>query len=525
MSHNRSAIRSRTLRAALAAGVTGVALAVAPITASAAPRDIGGAGLGDDYFPNYGNSGYDVSRYAIDVNYRPAGDLLTGTTTITAKATQNLRRFNLDFALPVSRVTVNGKVARYNQDDPHELVVTPKNRIRSGQQMTITVEYAGVPSSVEVDGINPWIKTPDGAVALGEPEISAWWYPANDHPQDKARFDVTIRVPSGVEALSNGQLVSRTLSPKGDVWRWRETKPMATYLAFMAIGQYKVTEGTTSKGLPWIYAVPTDNSTTTQRAETDFARTPEVVDFLSSQYGPYPFDAVGDVAPAADFGYALETQTRPVYTRGFWRRGSNMGVVAHEWAHQWWGDSVSVQEWKDIWVNEAFASHAEWLWSEDQGEGTANQLLREYYDGYAADSPMWQVSIADPGRDNVFDAAVYDRGAMSVQALRNRIGSPAFWQLLRTWQAEKRYGNGSVEEFMALAEKLSGEDLDGFFRAWLYDQRKPAATAENGLDFGTAKAAKQTNAQGKTAEKADQRTLQRTRETLDHTHRTLKEAR
>ena len=182
MSHNRSAIRSRTLRAALAAGVTGVALAVAPITASAAPRDIGGAGLGDDYFPNYGNSGYDVSRYAIDVNYRPAGDLLTGTTTITAKATQNLRRFNLDFALPVSRVTVNGKVARYNQDDPHELVVTPKNRIRSGQQMTITVEYAGVPSSVEVDGINPWIKTPDGAVALGEPEISAWWYPANDHP-------------------------------------------------------------------------------------------------------------------------------------------------------------------------------------------------------------------------------------------------------------------------------------------------------------------------------------------------------
>lgn len=519
---------SRTSRSSLrrlprlaTATLAGLVLATAPIAAHAAPPGVGGAGLGDDYFPDYGNSGYDVDRYAIDIDYQPQGDLLNGTTTITAKATQDLRRFNLDFALRVRSVTVNGDAARFNQDDPHELVVTPKKALRTGETMTVKVDYFGVPSAVKVDGITPWIKTADGAIALGEPEIAAWWFPSNDHPKDKAKFDVTMRVPSGVEAISGGKLISKTLTPQGDTWRWRETKPMATYLAFMAIGQYEVTESTSSKGLPIINAVATGSDPRLQRAATDFKRTEEVIDFLTRQFGPYPFDAMGNVAPNADFGYALETQTRPVYTRGFWRNGSNMGVVVHEQAHQWWGDSASVEYWNDIYVNEAFATYSEWLWSEDQGQGTAQQLLQQTYDSYAASDPFWQVSIGDPGRENVFDNAVYDRGAMSLQALRNRIGSPAFWQVLRTWQAQKAYKNGSTEEFQALAEKLSGEDLDGFFKAWLYDQRKPAATAENGLDFGTERAMRQTDAEGKVARPAAPDRVAVTRSELAETHRVL----
>ena len=501
--------------------VAGAMLAAAPITAQAGPPTAGGSGLGDDYFPNYGNSGYDVDRYNINVDYQPQGDLLNGTTTITAKATQDLRRFNLDFALRVRSVTVNDKPATFNQNDPHELVVTPKKPLRNGEQMTVKVEYFGVPSAVKVDGITPWIKTADGAIALGQPEIAAWWFPSNDHPQDKAKFDITMKVPSGVEAISGGKLVSKTLTPNGDTWRWREDKPMATYLAFMAIGQYEVAESTSSKGLPIINAVAVSDDVRIQRAKADFARTEEVVDFLARQYGPYPFDALGNVAPNADFGYALETQTRPVYTRGFWRSGSNMGVVAHEFAHQWWGDSVSLTQWNDIYVNEAFASHAEWLWSENQGQGTAQQLMRQTYDSYPEGDSFWQVSIGDPGRDNVFDGAVYDRGAMSLQALRNRIGSPAFWQVLRTWQAERTYKNGSTEEFQALAERLSGEDLDGFFKAWLYDQRKPAATAENGLDFGTENALRQTDAEGRVAQQAAPEQVTATRAELAKTRQQL----
>lgn len=503
--------------------VVGTMLATAPTAAYAGPPAVGGSGLGDDYFPNYGNSGYDVDRYNINVDYQPQGDLLNGTTTITAKATQDLRRFNLDFALKVRSVTVNGKAATFDQSDPHELVVTPKKPLRNGDPMVVKVDYFGVPSAVTVNGINPWIKTPDGAIALGEPEISAWWFPANDHPKDKAKYDITIKVPSGVEAISGGQLVSRTLTPQGDTWQWRQDKPMTTYLAFMAIGQFEVTQSTTARGLPMINAVATGNDPRILAAKADFARTGEVLDFLSSQFGPYPFDATGNVAPAADFGYALETQTRPVYTRGFWRRGSNMGVVVHEHAHQWWGDSVAVEYWNDIYVNEAFATYSEWLWSENQGQGTAQQLLQQTYDSYAASDPFWQVSIGDPGADKVFDNAVYDRGAMSLQALRNRVGSPAFWQILRTWQAEKANGNGSTEEFIALAKKLSGENLDGFFQAWLYDQRKPAATAENGLDFGTPKAVQQTNAQGKVAAPAAAEKVTATRAQQVETHRQLNE--
>lgn len=516
----KSVRRRRATRAGLAAVAAGTLLCCLPSFAQAAPPTAGGSGVGDDYFPNYGNSGYDVSRYKIDVDYQPAGDLLKGHTTITAKATQDLRSFNLDFVLKASKVTVNGKPAKINQDDPHELVVRPNAPVKKGQTMKIDVEYVGVPSAVTVDGISPWVKTPDGAVAVGQPEIAAWWYPSNDHPQDKALFDIILHVPSGVEAISNGNIVSKKLTPKGDTWHWRETKPMVTYLAFMAVGQYEVTEGTTSKGLPWLNAVGTSNSPELARAKQDLARTPEVIDFLSKQFGPYPFDSAGGVAPDADFGFALENQTRSVYTKGFWRRGQNMSVVVHENAHQWYGDSAAVHEWNDIWVNEGFASYAEWLWSEDQGTGTGQQLLEEMYNGTPADNEFWQLTIGDPGADKVFDGPVYDRGAMSLQALRNRIGSPAFWQVVRTWHDQHEGKNGSVEEFMALAEQLSGEDLDGFFRAWLFSPTKPAATADNGLDLAAA-AASQVDAEGKKVTPAPTQKVAAAKQQIDQAHTEL----
>jgi len=190
---------------------------------------------------------------------------------------------------------------------------------------------------------------------------------------------------------------------------------------------------------------------------------------------------MGGVAPAADFGFALENQTRPVYTRGFWRDGPNIYVVVHENAHQWFGDSVSVKNWRDIWLNEGFASFAEWLWSEKHGEGTAKQLFGEYWAYYADNSDFWSVTIGDPGAHNEFDGAVYDRGAMTLQALRTRIGNPAFITTLRTWASQRQYGNGSVPQFIRLAERVSGEDLASFFDAWLYTADRPEPTRDNGF--------------------------------------------
>ena len=190
----------------------------------------------------------------------------------------------------------------------------------------------------------------------------------------------------------------------------------------------------------------------------------------------------------------------------------------HEQAHQWYGDSVSVDQWKDIWLNEGFASFAEWAWSEDHGEGTGAELLEAYYDGIPADVVVLETRIGDPGKDNEFNGAVYDRGAMTLQALRQRIGDPAFWQVMRNWAQQHRYGNGSIPQFIALAERSSGEDLGAFFDAWLYSPTKPAHTAANG--FLTAKGVAAPDGRRSGGPQAE---LPRSKQKIDAVHRVLVE--
>jgi aminopeptidase N len=457
---------------------TAVTLAGTAVPAQAAPAP-GAPGLGDEYYPDYGNGGYDVSHYDIRLRYTPATDTLTGTTTILAAATADLNRFNLDFVLDVASVRVNNRPATFAREGDHELVVTPARVITQGQAMTVVVQYSGVPSSKVAAGFTAWTRTPDGALALGEPEIAWWWYPSNDHPSDKATFDVSVSVPDGVEVASNGVMprppVRETLGYTR--WSWRSVKQQATYLTFLAIGQYDVTTDTTENGQP-VYNSYSQLLTPDFRdaAKASVERTAEITDWESTVFGPYPFEARGGtVAPPGVIGYALETQTRPTYSSAFFRSGANTSVIVHENAHQWFGDSVSVAQWKNIWLNEGFASYAEWLWSEKQGEGTAQEIFDFLY---ATDPPdTWSVAPADPGIPQLFGNAVYDRGAMTLHQLRLAVGDDDFFTILRTWAADHRYANGSTEEFTALAEKISGKDLDALFQAWLYTPSKPVVAA------------------------------------------------
>ncbi|GAA4963275.1 M1 family metallopeptidase [Actinoplanes utahensis] len=464
----------RLLVAALAA--TALTIAGTGVAAQAAPAP-GGPGVGDEYYPDYGNSGYDVSHYDIRLRYTPATDRLTGTTTILATAKQDLSRLNLDFLLDVSSVRVNNRPATFTREGEHELVVTPARPVPAGGALTIVVQYAGVPSTKVGAGYTAWIRTPDGALAIGEPEIAWWWYPSNDHPSDKATFDVSVSVPDGLEAISNG------VQPRPPVretlgytrWSWRSVKPQATYLTFLAVGQYDVTTDTSADGLPVYNAysqlLPQDFR---DAAQSSVERTAEVVEWGSTLFGPYPFEALGGVVtPPGTLGFALENQTRPTYSSAFFRRGSNTSVVVHEQAHQWFGDSVSVAEWKHIWLNEGFASYAEWLWSEKNEEGTAQEIFDYLYATYPDDAAIWTTAPADPGVAELFGDAVYDRGAMTLHQLRLAVGDEDFFAIVRTWPTVNRYGDVTTDEFIALAEKISGENLDDLFQAWLYTPSKP----------------------------------------------------
>ncbi|WP_460459528.1 M1 family metallopeptidase [Angustibacter peucedani] len=500
----------------LAGGVATVsAVALATTSAWAAGATAGSTGVGDPYYPTYGNGGYDVEQYDISVQYEPRTDALKGQTRVLARTTQALSRFDLDLALPASKVLVNGVPATTSTKNGTELVVTPAQPLRKGVYLTVDVTYAGHPGSVVAGGYAPWVKTADGAVAVGEPQIAAWWFPSSDHPRDKATYDVRVDVPKGVEALSNGFLRSHTSGRTRDVWSWQETKPMASYLAFMAVGQFDITSTTTASGLPVVTAVASHGGSEGTYAKGDLARTGEVIDWHASQWGPYPFDITGGVAPAADFGFALENQTRPVYTRGFWHDGPNIYVIVHEQAHQWYGDSVSVDAWKNIWLNEGFASFAEWRWSETHGDGSAASLFASYYASNPASSSFWTVKIGDPGRDNEFDGAVYDRGAMALQALRTRLGDTDFFQVMRDWPVQHRYSTGTIAQFQDLAEQVSGQDLASFFDHWLYQPTRPAATAENGFPSALQAAAAQRSDRSVAAR------APRSRAKIDAVHREL----
>ncbi len=465
------------LSAAMTVGLTG-ATATAGSLAPLAPVD-GASGIGDPYWPLDGNGGIDVSSYAISNRYALQTKRLSGRTKVTLTATSDLASFSLDFLLRVSKVTVDGAAADFSRTDGgHELRITPPQPLAAGSEHTVVVTYADRPEKYSYAGENNWLASTREVVTMNEPHMATWWFPANDHPLDKAIVDVRIRVPRGREVISNGELKGTRVGRRSTTWHWRADEPMVPYLAFFAAGDFTIARGTRG-GLPWLVAVSQGLSADAQRASMRLMkRTPGIVAGLEKDLGDYPFSVVGGITTSLNPGFALENQTRPTYPAV---GGTYTSLVVHELAHQWFGDDIAVQGWRDIWLNEGFASFMEWRWTETHGGRSADATLRSYVDNVPASSDFWGVVVADPGADKVFDPAVYDRGAMTLQALRNRVGDDAFWGILRTWIREQRGGNGATEEFEEVAARVSGQDLGSFFTAWLRTPSKPSATADNGL--------------------------------------------
>jgi aminopeptidase N len=478
-------------RGVLAAGVLLVLLGTGALATGDAVRSAvlvdgagqrygpGAPGIGDPYFPEAGNGGYDVDHYDLRIRFDPGTGRLDGTAVLTATATENLSRLNLDFdALNVSALSVGGRPARWSRDGDRELIITPRAGLRRGARFAVEVRYFGVPgtgngsSGPATEGFlrNSAARS---AVVVGEPDSAAHWFPVNDHPRDKATYDFAITVPDGLTAVANGVPGGESSAGGWTTWRWREAAPMASYLATMAVGRFRLVS-TVHSGLPVVTAVAA--SLPPERADAAIARTPEIVDFLAGAFGPYPFDAMGGIVPdEGRLRFALETQTRPVYSQHFFDSGTvdeKTVVIAHELAHQWYGDSVSLSAWRDIWLNEGFATYGQWLWTEHLGRRTVTESFDDAYRG--ADDKVWLTPPAAPGVSKLFGASVYQRGAMALQALRVTVGDGAFFSTLREWAARKRWGNATTEEFVALAERVSGRPVRALLTAWLYTAARPA---------------------------------------------------
>jgi aminopeptidase N len=438
-------------------------------TAGAAAFAPGSSGLGDPFFPNAGNGGYDVSHYSLTLGYEPASNHLAGTAVITATATQDLSRFDLDLrGFSISRLEVNGQAATFTREGEQELVITPSAGLASGSQFTVTIDYAGTPPIVtDPDGsIEGWVPTDDGAFVVGEPQGSPGWYPANDNPRDKARYDFSVTVPEGLTVMANGVLVSHVTTAGKTAWVWRETDPMAPYLATATLGVFDLTISQVGDIPSYVAVDPTLSKGNVLR------KLPEIVKFYESIYGSYPFNAVGSIVDDAKIvGYSLETQTKPVYDRM-----PDEATVAHELSHMWFGDSVTLTQWPDIWLHEGFATWSEWIWSEYSGNKTAQKYFDNLYNTPAQDTAFWTPPPADPGTPAfMFNGTIYYRGGMTLQALRQKVGDFAFFQIMRGWATQNRYGNVTTPQFISLAEQISGMQLDHFFDVWLYQPAKPTS--------------------------------------------------
>ena len=308
---------------ALSSAAVLLAISAAPAAAAFTP---GAAGAGDPFYPNAGNGGYEVRHYSLKLDYEPQNEQLAGDATISARATQDLSSFNLDLrGFKVSSVTVDGSSASFTRKG-QELTITPSAGLRRNRDFTVRVVYAGHANYVldpdkSKDG---WIPTDDGAFVVNEPQGSPTWFPANDTPKDFATYDFAITVPEGRTALANGTLVSQTDNGDTTTWRWREDRPMVTYLTTATNGVFELRTGTIA-GIPEYNAVDPNTrrfgakepnpELAWQRLETV---QPAALEFLINLYGPYPFDSVGAIVDwAPNVFYSLESQTSP--TTGMFR--------------------------------------------------------------------------------------------------------------------------------------------------------------------------------------------------------------
>jgi aminopeptidase N len=469
------------MKSAVSAVSIAVLLAVAAPPATAAAFTPGSPGAGDPFFPLAGNGGYDVRHYSLRLDYEPQNNALDARAVISARTTQDLSRFDLDLrGLHVGGVTVDGDPAAFTRDG-QELEITPAAGIRKNRDFEVTVDYDGHPNPIRDPdkSLDGWIPTDDGAFVVNEPQGSPSWYPANDTLKDKATYDFAITVPEGRTAIANGLLVGKSDNGNTTTWRWRASDPTAPYLATATNGVFETDFGTLPGGLPEYNAVDPQTRASGSKdpnpklAWQRLALNGPAVDLFSELYGPYPFESVGGVVDwAPNVFYSLESQTRPMY----WRVPSEATVV-HEIAHMWFGDSLTPEAWPDIWLNEGFATWSEWIWSERTGGPSAADTFDDLYDtpeDSDAGRDLWfPAPAALPGPAELFHTPVYDRGAMTLQALREKVGDGVFFQILRSWYAENRNGNVTTADFIALAERVSGRQLDEFFRVWLYEEGRP----------------------------------------------------
>jgi aminopeptidase N len=453
-----------------------------PSTAAAPTAVEPRLGLGDSRYPGLGNGGYDVAHYTVDLTYDPQPNMLNALVTIEATATEALDAFSLDFiGFDITALEVNGTAATFDRAEDELIIQTPRT-LAAGESFETRVAYSGTPQPIVSEAIPielGWRIAVDGdAYVVAEPDAGRTWLPLNDHPSDKATYTFMITVPDPLIAAANGDLVEQITDLGWSTWVWESPDPMASYLATVVIGDLMIVEDPASSvaaGVKVRNVLPPDLA---DPLPTPLATQGEMITFLSELFGPYPFGTYG-IAVVDGFESALENQTLSIFGRDLVGLPEFFEtVLIHELAHQWFGNSVTPADWGDIWLNEGFATYAEWLWIERQ-RGTA--ALQATVEGERNRLALTDVPPpGNPPPDDLFNISVYNWGGLTLHALRLEVGDDAFFEIMRTYVAEHSGSVVRTADFIAIAETVAGTDLSRLFDAWLFSETIPDFPTDTG---------------------------------------------
>ncbi|MEV6603965.1 M1 family metallopeptidase [Kutzneria sp. NPDC051319] len=466
----RRSITAAAMSAALSIGV-GV-----PAFANPTP---GADHLGDRVFTNLGNGGYDVGHYDVAFDYRPGTPLMDSGVRIDATATQDLSSFSLDSTVrKINSVRVDGRPAQFRtQDSTEKLYVTPDRPLAKGKRFTVEISYV---SDRTYDPVSPapadprnvhWFEKPDGFVTFAQPDRAHEFFPGNDHPSDKATITSHITVPSDVQAVSNGTLRDKKAEGGRTTYTFGTKDPIPTDTAVFAVGHFTEIDAKGPNGLPLRSYVATAQADASKTFVDDI---PSQVAWVEKQLGPYPFETYGVLGVDGGYFAAMENATLSTFDAKSGLQGdiALTATMVHELVHQWFGDAVSVNRWSDdMWLSEGHASLYSFLYQGDKGFRPTETGLKQWYE----QDNSFRASDGPPGRpkDTISVLGTTNSAALMLYGLRTMAGSDTFQRIEQTFFRQFRNRAASTQDYVDVANRVSGKDYTAYFKDWLYGDHTP----------------------------------------------------
>ncbi len=429
------------------------------------PAVVGSRSAGDPKAPELGNTGYDVGHYDLTLRLDPAAKRLTGRAAIEAEATlDRLAQISLDFAdgMDIAGVTIAGQPSPWQYQDNKLLVSLPRPYAR-GERFRVAVDYSGPIRPIQsryvnFAGVGMQVRDDGSLFVMGEPDGARAWFPANDTPLDKATFRFDITVPHPLVASVTGTLHETRLTSDGVRSVWEMSAPMAPYLANIMAAPYDLIESQSPRGVPLRHYVPIGRR---DELAPLLAISGPALDWLAERLGPYPFTQFGYTVVGLP-GASLEGQSNVLLSEKM--LGEN--TLVHELVHQWFGDSVSLASWADIWRNEGLATYLTLLWEHRDGDEAAIERTLNDWETTMVERPT-DYPLGDPPAEKLFAADSYIKGAWLAHMLRRRVGDEAFYRALRTYLQRYRDRAASRAEFEAVFSEVAGQDMRPLFDYWL----------------------------------------------------------